>query len=152
MPLLEQVGLPADQVFRQRYPRELSVGQAQRVLIAMAVMHRPRLLIADEPTSSLDAITTSEVLKLLLDLNRQLGMGILFISHDLLSVASFCHRVAILHDGEIVECATPASLFRAPLHAYSKRLIEAIPRLSLGNESPAERGVDDSHLPTAVVA
>src|SRR5207245_2234734 len=107
LPLLGQVGLPADQAFRQRYPRELSVGQAQRVLIAMAVMHRPRLLIADEPTSSLDAITTSEVLKLLLDLNRQLGMGILFISHDLLSVASFCHRIAILPGGQVVECVTP---------------------------------------------
>ncbi|MFP5248673.1 MAG: ATP-binding cassette domain-containing protein, partial [Acidobacteriota bacterium] len=85
---LENVSLPAEAGFLRRYPSELSVGQAQRVLIAMATMHRPPLLIADEPTSALDIITQAEILQLFSHLSRKLGMGILYISHDLLSVAT----------------------------------------------------------------
>ncbi|HLK69113.1 MAG TPA: ABC transporter ATP-binding protein [Bryobacteraceae bacterium] len=104
--LLDRVNLPRDPRFLDRYPREISVGQAQRVLIAMAIIHRPSLLIADEPTSALDAVTQAEILKLLARLNRDLGMSILYISHDLQSVASFCHRVAMLHHGSVVDCRT----------------------------------------------
>ncbi len=92
----ERVSLPTGEKFLSRYPRQLSVGQVQRVLIGMAVLHGPRLLIADEPTSALDAITQAEVLDLLRQLNRDLNMAVLFISHDLLSIASLCSRVAIL--------------------------------------------------------
>jgi len=86
--LFSLVNLPAEPSFLDRYPRQLSVGQAQRVLIAMSILHKPRLLITDEATSALDAITQSEILELFRRLNRQLNMAMLFISHDLLSVAA----------------------------------------------------------------
>src|SRR5205085_11904199 len=108
---LESVSLPSDASFLRRYPSQISTGQGQRVLIAMAILHRPSLLIADEPTSALDAITQAEVLDLFSSLNRKLGMSILYISHDLLSVSSLCNRIAILNEGEIVECATPQEIF-----------------------------------------
>lgn len=124
---IEQVGLPADRSFLRRFPGQISVGQAQRVLIAMAILHRPALLIADEPTSSLDLISQAEVLRLLSRLSRILGMGILYISHDLLSIAGFCHRVAILHEGRIVEFAETTAVFERPQHLYTKQLIAALP-------------------------
>jgi peptide/nickel transport system ATP-binding protein len=125
--LLEHASLPADEPFLRRYPRQLSVGQAQRVLITMAILHRPALLIADEPTSALDVITQSEILQLFARLNRELNMGILYISHDLLSVASLCHRIAILHEGELVECGDSEQVFRNPEHPYTQRLIGSLP-------------------------
>jgi ABC-type dipeptide/oligopeptide/nickel transport system ATPase component len=128
---LRSVSLPDDDEFLKRYPSQLSVGQAQRVLIAMAILHRPSLLIADEPTSALDPITQSEVLALFAALNRELDMAILYISHDLLSVACICHRVAILHDGEIVECATPDDVFNRPSHPYTQRLVASLPVAAL---------------------
>jgi len=124
---IQQVGLPADRTFLRRYPSEVSVGQAQRVLIAMAILHHPSLLIADEPTSSLDLISEGEVLRLLSSLNRELGMGILYISHNLLSIAGFCDRVAILHEGRIVEFAETAKVFDSPEHPYTRKLIAALP-------------------------
>ncbi len=127
MELLETVSLPADVQFLRKFPRQLSVGLAQRVLIAMAILHRPSLLLADEPTSALDVITQSEILQLFARLSRELDMGMLFISHDLLSVAMLCHRVAILHAGEIVECAPTDQIFQSPRHPYTQRLIAALP-------------------------
>ena len=124
---LENVSLPATDEFLRRYPSEISVGQAQRVLIAMAILHRPSLLIADEPTSALDAITQSEILALFSDLNRKLGMSILFISHDLLFASSLCHRIAIINGGEIVECDTPYNVFFHPVHPFTARLVAALP-------------------------
>ena len=124
---IERVGLPAERSFLHRYPSEVSVGQAQRILIAMAILHRPSLLIADEPTSALDVISQAGVLQLLAQLNREMGMGILFISHDLLSIAGFCHRVAILHEGRIVELADTGTIFEAPSHPYTRQLIAAMP-------------------------
>jgi len=124
---LEAVSLAVDQPFLRRYPNELSVGQAQRVLIAMAILHRPALLIADEATSALDALTQSEILSLFARLNRELSMAILYISHDLLSIASLCRRMAILHQGEIVEFAPVERIFHRPAHPYTRRLIDAIP-------------------------
>ena len=124
---LASVSLPHDEEFLRRFPSQLSVGQAQRVLIAMAIIHRPALLIADEPTSALDVITQSEVLSLFRKLNQELGMGILYISHDLLSVSSICDRIAILHEGQIVECGPTGQIFNHPAHEYTRRLIEALP-------------------------
>jgi peptide/nickel transport system ATP-binding protein len=95
----------------------------------MAILHRPGLLIADEATSALDTITQSEILRLFAQLNRELGMGILYISHDLLSVAALCHRIAILNAGEIVECGPPSQIFGTPRHAYTQKLVAALPRL-----------------------
>jgi len=125
---LSNVSLPNDANFLRRRPSQLSVGQAQRVIIAMAILHRPSLLIADEATSALDTITQSEILALFARLNRELGMSILYISHDLLSVAALCHRIAILNSGEIVECGPPSQIFGAPQHPYTQKLIAALPR------------------------
>jgi ABC-type dipeptide/oligopeptide/nickel transport system ATPase component len=125
---LSSVSLPNDPDFLRRRPSQLSVGQAQRVIIAMAILHRPSLLIADESTSALDTITQSEILSLFARLNRELGMGILYISHDLLSVAALCHRIAILNSGEIVECGPPSQIFGAPQHPYTQKLVAALPR------------------------
>jgi ABC-type dipeptide/oligopeptide/nickel transport system ATPase component len=130
---LENVSLPGEPDFLRRYPSQLSVGQAQRVLIAMAVLHRPALLIADEPTSALDLITQAEILQLFATLSAKFGISILYISHDLLSVATIANRVAVMHQGEIVECRRTAELFQAPEHPYTRQLIRAlpvIPRLS----------------------
>ena len=124
---LTSVSLPRDDEFLARRPGQLSIGQAQRVLIAMAIIHRPPLILADEATSALDAITASEILALFAKLNRETGMAILYISHDLAAVASICHRVAILHDGSIVESDTPERIFRSPQHPYTQKLLSALP-------------------------
>jgi ABC-type dipeptide/oligopeptide/nickel transport system ATPase component len=130
--VLDLVSLPANDDFLSRYPRQLSVGLAQRVLIAMAILHEPKLLIADEPMSALDVITGAEILQLFARLNRELNMAILFISHDLLSVASLCGRVAIMRSGEIVESAPTIRIFRDPRHEYTRALVAALPRLPEG--------------------
>jgi peptide/nickel transport system ATP-binding protein len=132
--VLDMVSLPAEDAFLRKYPRQLSVGLAQRVLIGMAILHRPKLLIADEPTSALDVITQSEILKLFAALNRELNMAILYISHDLLSVAALCHRVAILRGGRIVERAVTERIFRNPVSAYARALVEALPVNPFGAE------------------
>jgi peptide/nickel transport system ATP-binding protein len=126
---LKNVSLPADPDFLQKHASQLSVGQAQRVLIAMAVLHRPALLIADEATSALDVITQSEILQLFASLNREIGMSILYISHDLPSVAGICQRIAILNEGEIVECGPTAQIFAAPVHPYTRRLMASLPQI-----------------------
>lgn len=125
---LESVSLPSNDEFLRKYPSQMSVGQAQRVLIAMAVMHRPLLLIADEATSALDVITQSEILALFAKLNRDTGMAILYISHDLVSVSGICDRIAILHQGEIVESGTARQIFENPQHEYTQRLMAALPQ------------------------
>jgi ABC-type glutathione transport system ATPase component len=126
---LESVSLPSDDDFLRKYPAQMSVGQAQRVLIAMAVVHRPALLIADEATSALDVITQAEILKLFRELNQNSGMAILYISHDLASVAGICDRVAILHQGEIVESGNTQQVLTTPSHEYTRRLLAAMPRM-----------------------
>lgn len=130
---LHSVSLPSDYPFLRRHPAQLSVGQAQRLLIAIAIIHRPALLIADEPTSALDVITQAEILALFRQLNRTRGVSILYISHDLVSVAGICDRVAILHEGEIVECAPTEQIFDRPKHPYTKMLIAALPGLVTRN-------------------
>jgi ABC-type glutathione transport system ATPase component len=106
--------------FLNKRASQLSVGQAQRVLIAMAILHRPALLIADEATSALDVITQSEILELFARLNRDTGMSILYISHDLPSVAGLCQRIAILHEGQIVECGATEQIFTEPARGHDK--------------------------------
>jgi len=126
---LENVSLPSSDEFLNKYPSQMSVGQAQRVLIAMAVLHRPALLIADEATSALDVITQSEILALFRELNRNSGMSILYISHDLASIAGICDRVVILHEGQLVESGTTAQVLTTPRHAYTQRLLAAMPKM-----------------------
>ena len=134
---LESVSLSFDDEFLRRRPSQLSLGQGQRVCIAMATLHRPALLLTDEATSALDPITQSEILSLFTRLNREMGTAILYISHDLLSVAALCHRICILHEGQIVECGTPESIFHSPQHAYTRRLVAALPN------PPARRGANE---------
>jgi peptide/nickel transport system ATP-binding protein len=126
---LESVSLPSNDDFLRKHPSQMSVGQAQRVLIAMAVLHRPALLIADEATSALDVITQSEILALFRGLNRSSGMAILYISHDLASVAGICDRIAILHEGRIVETGSTEQVLLSPCHEYTQRLLAAMPKM-----------------------
>ena len=126
---LDSVSLPSNDDFLRKHPSQMSVGQAQRVLIAMAVLHRPALLIADEATSALDVITQSEILALFRGLNRSSGMAILYISHDLASVAGICDRIAILHEGRIVETGITEQVLLSPCHEYTQRLMAAMPKM-----------------------
>lgn len=123
---LEEVHLPPEKAFRRRFPSQISVGQAQRVLIAMAILHRPALIIADEPTSSLDPLTRVSILRLFQTLNQRLGMALLFISHDLPSVLAISDRVAILRGGRIIECAPPGEIVSRPSHSYTRDLVDAM--------------------------
>jgi ABC-type glutathione transport system ATPase component len=129
--LLIRMGLPADDGFLRRYPKQLSVGQAQRVVIAMAVMHRPKLLIADEATSALDPVSQDEILALFRKLNLELRMAILYVSHDLASVARLCHTVGILAAGRLIQCGPAAQMLAGA----------AVPagRLPSEAETPARR-------------
>ncbi len=126
--LLDKVGIvPADRRYRQ-YPFELSGGLQQRVMIAMAIACRPRLLIADEPTTALDVTIQAQVLELIRSLSRELGMGVLLITHNFGIVAEVCDRVSVMYAGRIVETAGTKEIFRHPMHPYTKALIESIPR------------------------
>jgi ABC-type dipeptide/oligopeptide/nickel transport system ATPase component len=134
---LASVSLPGGDEMLRRYPSQLSVGQAQRVLIAMAVLHRPQLVIADEPTSALDIITQSEILRLFGELSRKLGISILYISHDLLSVATISHRVAVMNAGEIVECGKTSDIFSQPRDPYTRKMVESLPVAPKGQSRAA---------------
>ncbi len=122
---LQRVDLPPTTDFLRRYPSEISVGQAQRVLIAMAILHGPDLLIADEPTSALDAITQIGALELFREINKQSGTSILLISHDLAAVESVCDRVAVLYQGKIVECRSAGDMFSEASHPYTRALFQS---------------------------
>jgi ABC-type glutathione transport system ATPase component len=126
MRTLHRLDLDCDEAFLRRYPGEISVGQAQRVLIAMAVLHKPSVLVADEPTSALDPIAASEVIRLLRRLTEELDMALVYISHDLASVAQLCNRLVILEAGRVVEEGSTASVFSAPRTEYVQKLVAAL--------------------------
>ena len=125
--LLERVRLPATREFLTRKPSAISVGQAQRITVALALLHRPALLVADEPTSALDPVTQADLLDLLGETNTIDGTGILFISHDLLSVIRFCERVAVLHEGRIAQCASWTELAHGRRHPAAEQLLRLLP-------------------------
>jgi peptide/nickel transport system ATP-binding protein len=137
MELLEKVGITAAGERLGQFPHQLSGGLRQRVMIAMALMCGPALLIADEPTTALDVTIQAQILRLLIDLQRDLGVAILLITHDLGVVARVAHRVAVMYAGEIVESATAASLFARPRHPYTRGLMASIP--IPGRTPPGER-------------
>ena len=125
--LLDEVQLPAEDAgFLRRKPPQISVGQAQRVLIALARRHYPGILIADEPTSALDPVTQAEIVRLLRQLTRDRGVGLLYISHDLMSVLQICHRIAVLDAGAIAE-TLPAAQLPLARHPATLSLIGALP-------------------------
>jgi peptide/nickel transport system ATP-binding protein len=113
----------------ERYPHQLSGGQAQRVAIALAVALRAKVLLADEPTSALDVTVQAEILALIQRMRREEGMSVLFVSHDLAVVAGLCDRVAIMHDGRIVESGETDATLRSPGDDYTRELVAAVPRL-----------------------
>ncbi len=123
--MLDAMNLRCDGAFLRRYPREVSIGQAQRIVIAMALLHRPSLLIADEPTSALDLLSQLELLRLLKKLNEQSGVAMLYISHDLGTVRYLCHRVCLLNDGRIVESGPAESVFDRPESEFANSLAAA---------------------------
>jgi len=135
--LLAGMGLPDDESFLRKYPRQLSVGQAQRVVIGMAVLHRPKLLVADEPTSALDALSQVEILELFRRLNRELGMAILYVSHDLDSVARLCQTVGVVREGRLVEHGTVEQIYEQPAEMFTRQLLAmcrgAFPQPATGN-------------------
>jgi ABC-type dipeptide/oligopeptide/nickel transport system ATPase component len=121
--LLAGCNLPGDAAFLGRYPREISVGQAQRFVIALAVLHAPDLVIGDELTSSLDNYSRSQVLGTVRHVQRESGLALLFLSHDLAVMKAFCDEIAVLHEGRIVERQEPAGMFAAPRHPFTRRLV-----------------------------
>ena len=124
-----KVQLPQPEALYRRYPHQLSGGQKQRVMIAMALCCGPSLLICDEPTTALDVTVQQEILSLIKSLQQELGMGVLFITHDLGVVAQIADRMAIMYRGEILEQRSTAAIFQTPMHAYTKALIACRPAL-----------------------
>jgi peptide/nickel transport system ATP-binding protein len=125
--LLEQVGLSGSRV--RSYPHQLSGGQRQRVMIAMALACRPRLIVADEPTTALDVMVQAQILTLLSELVRELDVGLVIISHDLSVLADVCDRVAVMYAGRVVETGTSHEVFSDPRHPYAAALSSAFPRI-----------------------
>ncbi|MGZ5403087.1 MAG: ABC transporter ATP-binding protein [Nocardioides sp.] len=148
--LLEQVGLPAA---RSRvYPHQLSGGQRQRVMIAMALACRPELIIADEPTTALDVMVQAQILDLISGLVKDLGVGLLIISHDLSVLADICDRVAVMYAGRVVESGSALQVFHDPVHPYARALSQSFPRVGDVAARYAPAGLagdppDPHHLP-----
>lgn len=134
--LLEQVGLPDSARVARSYPHELSGGMCQRAMIAMALAGEPRLLIADEPTTALDATVQAQILDLLRDIQRARGMSILLVTHDMGVTAELADRVVVMRHGQVVEEGAVRDIFAAPRHPYTRQLLDAAAVLD-GDVSPA---------------
>jgi len=127
--MLERVGIPSPETRVFEYPHQLSGGMRQRVVIAMALACKPKLIIADEPTTALDVTVQAQILELLNELQANLGSSVLLITHDLGVIAETCDEVCVMYAGRIVERATTRELFANPRHAYTRGLLSSIPRL-----------------------
>ena len=133
---MHEVGLPDPERRLSDYPHQFSGGQRQRILIAMALINRPRLLIADEPTTALDVTVQAQILHLLKDLRQTHNLSMLFISHDLAVVSEVADHVAVMQHGQIVEQAPAEALFRRPQHPYTRSLIAAAPTMQTDRNRP----------------
>ena len=127
--MMKMVGIANAEKRYDQYPHEFSGGMLQRALIAMALVCRPRLLIADEPTTALDVTIQAQILELMQDLQKKMGMAILFITHDLGTVAKMCDRVAVMYLGKIVETGTAAEIYKNPQHPYTKGLMGSVHKI-----------------------
>jgi len=127
--LLRRVGIPAPEKRIDDYPHQWSGGMMQRAVIAMALAGAPRLMLADEPTTALDVTIQDQILALLLELQRETGMALVLVSHDMGIIAETADRVAVMYAGRIVELAPTAAIFEAPAHPYTQGLLRSIPRL-----------------------
>jgi len=133
---LRAVGIPEAERRARNYPHQLSGGQRQRVMIAMALVNRPQLLIADEPTTALDVTVQAQILELLVELRRQFGLAMLFISHDLAVVSQVAQRIAVLYAGTLVEIGSRNDIFNSPAHPYTRGLLRAVPTLATRRGEP----------------
>jgi peptide/nickel transport system ATP-binding protein len=136
---LEAVRIPEPERRYADYPHQFSGGQRQRILIAMALINRPRMLIADEPTTALDVTVQAQILALLKDLQRDFGLAMLFISHDLAVVGQVASRVAVMRHGVIAETGPVAQVLTAPQHAYTRSLLAAVPTMQTDRNQPLAR-------------
>ena len=135
--MLEKVGMPDPNKRMEEYPHQLSGGMRQRAMIAMALACKPDILIADEPTTALDVTTQNQILNLIRDLQDEINMSVVFITHDLGVIAEICDYVIVMYAGRVVEQAPAEVLFTSPRHPYTKGLLESIPRL----ETPPKSGL-----------
>ena len=133
---LRTVAMPDPERRARDYPHQLSGGQRQRVMIAMAIVNRPRLLIADEPTTALDVTIQAQVLDLLNDLREKFALAMLFVSHDLAVVSQVSHRVAVMYAGRLVETGDAGQVFRKPVHPYTRGLLHSAPTLQSDRSKP----------------
>jgi len=133
---MNEVAIPEAGRRARDYPHQLSGGMRQRVMIAMAIVNRPQLLIADEPTTALDVTIQAQILDLLADLRARFGLAMLFISHDLAVVSGVADRVAVMYAGNLVEIGTRRDIFQAPAHPYTRGLLHAVPDLKTDRAQP----------------
>jgi peptide/nickel transport system ATP-binding protein len=133
---MRDVAIPDPEQRVNSYPHQLSGGMRQRVMIAMAIVNRPQLLIADEPTTALDVTIQQQILDLLNELRQKFGLAMLFISHDLAVVSHVADRVAVMYAGNLVELGAKADIFRAPVHPYTQGLLRSIPTLATDRGLP----------------
>jgi oligopeptide/dipeptide ABC transporter ATP-binding protein len=135
---MREVKLPEVERRARDYPHQLSGGQRQRIMIAMAIVNRPRLLIADEPTTALDVTIQAQILELLNELREKFGLAMLFISHDLAVVSQVSHRLAVMYAGSVVEMGGSRQIFSAPAHPYTRGLLRAVPTLGTDRSQPLD--------------
>lgn len=147
--LLRLVGIPEPEQRIRQYPHELSGGMRQRVMIAISLACQPRLLIADEPTTALDVTIQAQIMDLILELNQQLQMGVMLITHDLAVVAETCTRAIVMYLGQVVEEAETQELFQNTLHPYTKALLSAVPTIE---KQTKKREILQGELPSPIHA
>jgi oligopeptide/dipeptide ABC transporter ATP-binding protein len=140
--LLGHVGIPDPPRRALSYPHELSGGMRQRVMIAMAMAAKPRMLIADEPTTALDVTTQAQILELLLRLRREHDMAVVLVSHDFGVIAQVCDRVAVMYGGFVVESASVETIYRRPEHPYTRALLESVPAIESAGRRARRQAIE----------